>query len=266
MIKNSNDLSNMTILLTGCTGKLGSHYLEVLVSKGAFVIGVDIKESDPRNYFSNNKVLDLSKIDIFECDISSPQEINNLYKNINNKYPKIDVLINNAAATGEHLMKYGDAFASLEDFPLSVWEKVINVNLTAPFLLTQRFVNLMNNGGSIINVSSVYGIKSPDHRMYEDLNFNSMAAYAASKAGIHGLTKWLSTYLADRGIRVNTLVPGGVFNNQDPRFVERYSYKTPMSRMANPEDLVGTVLFLCSDSSSYCTGQLYVVDGGFSVW
>ena len=114
------------------------------------------------------------------------------------------------------------------------------------------------------NVSSTYGVVGPDHEIYKDMKFNSLASYAAAKAGVHGLTRWLATYWGSKGIRVNTLVPGGVENNHDPEFVKRYSNRTPLGRMAKPKDLLGMILYLSSEASSYSTGQQFFVDGGWT--
>jgi NAD(P)-dependent dehydrogenase (short-subunit alcohol dehydrogenase family) len=180
----------------------------------------------------------------------------------------VDVVLNNAAATGEHLIKVGNAFAPFEEYPLAVWEQVLRTNLTGVFLVAREGGKAMlaGGGGSLINVSSIYGVVGPDHRIYAGMPFSSFAAYAASKAGVHGLTLWLATYWGRAGIRVNTLVPGGVYNDHDPEFVRRYAERTPMGRMARREDLIGMVVFLASDASSYCTGQKFVVDGGLTAW
>jgi NAD(P)-dependent dehydrogenase (short-subunit alcohol dehydrogenase family) len=184
------------------------------------------------------------------------------------RFGRVDVILNNAAATGEHLMKTGDVFAPFEEYPLPIWEAVLRTNLTGTFLVAREGGKAMlsGGGGSLINVSSIYGVVGPDHRIYEGMPFSSFPAYSAGKAGVHGLTLWLATYWGPKGIRVNTLVPGGVYNNHDPRFVERYSARTPMGRMANREDMVGMVLFLASGASRYCTGQRFVVDGGLTAW
>jgi NAD(P)-dependent dehydrogenase (short-subunit alcohol dehydrogenase family) len=149
-----------------------------------------------------------------------------------------------------------------------VWEQVLRTNLTGVFLVAREGGKAMlaNGGGSLINVSSIYAVAAPDHRIYEGMQFSSFPAYSAGKAGVHGLTLWLSTYWGRNGIRVNTLVPGGVFNQHGEDFVRRYSDRTPMGRMANSDDLVGMVIFLASNASRYCTGQQFIVDGGLTAW
>ncbi len=165
-------------------------------------------------------------------------------------------------------MKVGNVFAPFEEYPLAVWERVLKVNLTGVFLVAREGGKalLANGGGSMINVSSIYGVVSPDHRIYEGMPFGPFAPYSAGKAGVHGLTMWLATYWGSKGIRVNTLVPGGVFNGHSDEFVRRYANRTPLGRMADRDDLVGMVLYLASDASRYCTGQEFIVDGGLTAW
>jgi NAD(P)-dependent dehydrogenase (short-subunit alcohol dehydrogenase family) len=163
----------------------------------------------------------------------------------------------------------GEAFTPFEDYPLALWQKTLDVNLTGSFLVareTGRVMKEAGKGGSLINVSSIYGVMGPDHRIYEDQDFASFAGYSASKAGILGLTQWLATWWAKDNIRVNCLVPGGVYNGQNEKFVQAYNNRIPLGRMAKPEDLTGMVIYLLSDSSSYCTGGVYNVDGGLGAW
>ena len=123
-------------------------------------------------------------------------------------------------------------------------------------------------GGSIINISSVYGMLSPDQRIYEykEKPFNKPITYSVSKSGIFNLTKYLATYWAKKNVRVNTMTLGGVFNNQDETFLKNYSHKVPLGRMANENEYTGAILFLASDASSYMTGSNLVIDGGYSCW
>ena len=143
---------------------------------------------------------------------------------------------------------------------------MLKVNLTGVFLVAREGGKAMleSGGGSLVNVSSTYGVVGPDHRIYEGMTFASFPGYSATKAGVHGLTRWLATYWGDKGIRVNTLVPGGVENNHDPEFVKRYAARTPLGRMAKREDMVGMVIYLVSDASAYSTGQQFFVDGGWT--
>ena len=126
-------------------------------------------------------------------------------------------------------------------------------------------------GGSVIQTASTYGIVGPDFRIYEgssylDHEITTPAVYSASKAAVCGLTRYLATYWAKEGIRVNTLVPGGIESGQNEKFIENYGARTPLGRMASADEMVGAVVFLASDASSYMTGQMLVVDGGWTAW
>lgn len=255
------------IVITGATGTLGKAYCEAFAQLGAKLCITDIAEE-------NLEVLATKLANDFGCDIvasasdvTDEQHLQRFFSKIETTFGHIDVLLNNAAATGEFLSSYGNAFAEFDDYPTDVWKHILDVNLTGPFLVTKNATKMFNkNGGSIINVSSIYGKSAPDHRIYEGLDFSCMAGYSASKAGVHGLTLWLSTYLAKRGIRVNTLVPGGVLNQQDAVFVKRYENRVPLQRMATSSDMLGAVLFLAGGASAYITGQQLVVDGGLTAW
>jgi NAD(P)-dependent dehydrogenase (short-subunit alcohol dehydrogenase family) len=258
------DLSDKTIFITGACGLLGRQYVNALVALGALVVASDIDE-DALNALRQSS--DFSeKIDTIVCDVNSEKSVVSAMIQVRKRHGHLDGLVNNAAATGEYLMRSGAPFGSFEDYSLKMWESVIKTNLTGPFLVCREASDLLSKagGGSIVNVSSTYGLVGPDHRIYDEMPFNSMVAYAASKAGVHGLTRWLATYFGRKNIRVNTLVPGGVQNNHESKFIDRYEERTPLGRMAEPGDLSGMVTFLLSDLSSYSTGQIFVVDGGWT--
>ena len=149
-----------------------------------------------------------------------------------------------------------------------------SVNEEGLFLVTKAVGQKMilnKKGGSIINISSIYGIVAPDHRIYNNIFINgeemsSAASYSSTKSGMLGLTTYLATYWSKHNIRVNAITPGGIENNQPKEFIKNYSKRVPLDRMGKPKDLIGPVIFLSSDASDYITGQNLVVDGGFSVW
>ena len=260
------NLNNKVVVVTGGTGLLGNVYCRGLAKLGASVVVADLANTEPRK-----RALDISKksrtrVLGFECDVSSEEQVIKLFEHTLNEFGKVDVVLNNAAATGEHLQRVGAPFTTFEESTLDIWEATIRINLTGVYLVAREAGKAMlkTGKGSLINVSSTYGVVGPDHRIYEGMKFNSLASYAAAKAGVHGLTRWLASYWGSKGIRVNTLVPGGVGNLQENTFVERYSERTPLGRMAKPEEMLGMVAFLASDASSYCTGQQYFVDGGWT--
>ncbi len=262
------DLTDRVVVITGCTGVLGAGYCKAFALRGAKLVMADLAEREPEKRAAELALETGAQIVGVNCDVGDEASVVALFAQAKAHFGAVNVVMNNAAATGEHLMKAGDVFSAFEDYPLAVWEKVMQTNLTGVFLVAREGGKalLASGGGSMINVSSIYGVVAPDHRVYDGMPFSSFPAYSASKAGVHGLTKWLATYWGEKGIRVNTLVPGGVYNGHDETFVERYSNRTPMGRMADRDDLVGMVIFLASDASRYCTGQQFIVDGGLTAW
>lgn len=261
-------LEGRVIVVTGSTGVLGQGYCKAMAARGARIVAADLPSRSPEMQASELALELNQEVVGFNCDVANEKDVVGLFQFAREKFGRVDVVLNNAAATGEHLMKLGDVFAPFEDYPIEVWNQVLQTNLTGVFLVAREGGKAMleSGGGSLINVSSIYGVVGPDHRIYEGMPFGSFAAYSASKAGVHGVTQWLATYWGKRGIRVNTLVPGGVFNGHNDEFVRRYSNRTPMGRMADRDDLVGMVIFLASNASRYCTGQKFIVDGGLSAW
>jgi NAD(P)-dependent dehydrogenase (short-subunit alcohol dehydrogenase family) len=241
------DLSGEVALITGGAGILGTAFAAALARHGARVVVVDRKAAPGAH----------------QVDITDLQALRRLQKEI--EPPTI--LVNNAAA------KSANFFAPFEEFPLADWEEVMDANLTGAMLCAQVFGAAMaeRGRGSIINTLSIYGIVAPDQRIYEGSSYegraiNTPAVYSASKAALLGLTRYLATYWAGRGVRVNALTPGGVFSGQNETFVRRYSARVPMGRMAEREEMCGALIFLASRASSYVTGQNIVVDGGLSAW
>src|SRR5215475_3014018 len=256
------DLAGKRILLVGATGVLGRGYANAMVRCGARLAIADREQSDVLDFA---KMIGATGVEIDVADESSV--IAGVERTVA-ALGGLDGAVANAAATGEFLMKEGDAFAAFEEYPLAVWQRTIDVNLTGTFLVAREAGRAMKagGGGSLVTVSSIYGLVGPDHRIYEDQPFKSFAGYSASKAGVLGLTRWLATWWGRDGVRVNCVTPGGVYNNHDPAFAAAYANRTPMGRMADREDLIGIVLFLLSDAAAYCTGQNFVIDGGFTAW
>jgi NAD(P)-dependent dehydrogenase (short-subunit alcohol dehydrogenase family) len=209
-------------------------------------------------------------------DITIKDQVERMVGTVMERFGRIDILINNAALTvkggGERARDY---FNKFEDYPLDLWEQALRVNLTGAFLCCQAVGKQMvsQKRGVILNIASDVGTISPDHRIYEGVTsphtgepFNTPASYATTKAGLIHLTKYLATYWAKDGIRVNSLSPGGVFANHDPVFVKNLAERIPLGRMANVDEYQGAVLFLVSDASSYMTGANLIVDGGRTAW
>ena len=258
------DITGKCVLLIGATGVLGRGYARTFVEAGARLAIADRPGSAVLDYAAE---LD-GEVYGVEMDVADEASVVAGVSAAVEHLGALDAAINNAAVTSEALAVAGDVFAPLEEYPLEIWQKTLDVNLTGTFLVAREAGRTIkqSGGGSLVTVSSIYGLVGPDHRIYENQPFKSFAGYSASKAGILGLTRWLATWWAKDGVRVNCVTPGGVFNDHDPVFAEAYGNRTPMGRMADRDELVGMVLFLLSDASSYCTGQNYVVDGGFTAW
>ena len=168
---------------------------------------------------------------------------------------------------GRVLDNSSDFFSPVENYPLPEWNKVLEVNLTGLLIATQILGKPMleHGRGSIVTVSSTYGLVGPDQSIYGDSGINSPISYSVAKAGVVGFTKYLATSWGPRGVRTNCLVPGGVLNpRQTPEFQHEYATRTPLGRMASPEDYVGPVTLLLSEESSYMNGSVVVVDGGWT--
>jgi len=255
------NLRNRVAVVTGGLGMLGTEYVKALTEVGAKVAVLDIKKPD-----KNHELADLKfrqKVKFYQTDITDREKIKKVLQSIKKSWTVPAVLINNAACDFIPGVSKGESF---EDYPLKQWEAVLAVNLTGMLICCQIFGQAMaeKKRGSIINISSTYGLVSPDQRIYT--NFIKPVSYSVTKSGVLNLTRYLATYWAEKNVRVNTLTPGGVFNSQNPDFVKKYSYKTPLGRMARKDEYNGAILFLASDASSYMTGANLVIDGGWTAW
>ncbi len=260
------DLTGKTAVVTGGTGILGRCFCAGLAEFGANVVIIDIDESIvagfAKDLASKYGVTTLG----IKCDTSSPKEVLDAVKLIIDKMGLIHILHNNAQGKAAPVV--------FEECSLEDWRMSSSVNEEGYFLMAQAIGKQMikqDIGGSIIQTSSIYGIMGPDHRIYKNSSLNgnvmgSPAVYSFTKSGVIGLTKYLATYWADNNIRVNSLTPGGVKSEQNQAFIKQYSNRVPMGRMALREEIVGALVYLASDASSYVTGQNIIVDGGLEAW
>lgn len=260
------DFLGQTVAVTGGCGTLGKAMSIRLEELGAKVLLLDRESSKPKEIAdelsTSNRIIGI------QVDITDEGNVVDVFHEISVAHGALHAVINSAAATGEMIVRDGGAFPSFSETSLSAWRAVMSVNIDGNFLVAREVgkIFLAQGYGSLLNISSIYGIRGPDHQIYEDQKFSSFAAYSASKAAVHGLTMWLATYWANKNIRVNTLVPGGVFNGHETSFEQSYSNRVPMGRMATPNDMIGIALLLISDQSAYVTGQQFIVDGGLSAW
>lgn len=264
------NLKGRVAVITGGAGLLGQEYAAALAWLEAIPILADADGRAAEKAAQELEKKYKTKVRGYGVDVTDKKSLEDCLGKILQEFGHVDVLINNAGISGKVDDK--NVAPDFEDYPLSEWERAMGVNVTGMFLSAQIFGREMAKQGSgvIVNVCSIYGILSPDQRIYEragsDRKFIKPVSYSVSKSAVLNLTRYLATYWAGKGIRVNTLTPGGVFDGQDAEFVKRYSERTPMGRMANPEDMAGPMLFLASDASKYMTGANLIVDGGWSAW
>ena len=263
-------LANKVVVVTGGAGLLGQVFCQALVDVGAHVAIVDLDLASAETAAKKINKSDAQKVVAFESDITSPESVTQMVANVVKQLGRIDVLVNNAASKGSSLDAF---FESFEDYSLKTWREVMSVNIDGLFLVAQAVGKQMKKqgGGSIIQTSSIYGVVAPDQRIYEGSEYNGRAintpaVYSASKAAVNGLTSYLSTYWASSKIRVNSLTPGGIASGQNSEFNKKYSNRVPLGRMGEASELVGALVYLASDASSYVTGQNLIVDGGLSAW
>ena len=268
------DLSDRVAILTGGAGLLGQEYAIALAQAGAHVVIADINSSEAGTLAA--KVTVDSGVEALSAatDVSSKASVEAMVARTLAAFGRVDILINNAALDPkfdvQHAAEQVNAF---EDYPLHLWNQGLAVNLTGMFLCAQAVARpmLAQGKGVIVNVSSTYGLVGPDQRLYEDDDpiapkRYKPVVYSVTKSAVLGLTRYLATYWAGKNIRVNALTPGGVFRDHDEGFVRRYSYRTPLGRMARQDEYCGALLFLVSDASSYMTGANLVIDGGWTAW
>ena len=237
------NLQDKVVIITGGKGQLGTIVSNKFKDLGAFVYDLDISD---------------------DFDLRDKEKVYKQYNKIFKKHQKVDILINNAGVSVfDDTMERTD-----KDF-----DYVCNVNLKGTFNSIQSFTKCYNKykqkKGSIVNIGSLYGVVSPDFKIYEDNDRKNSEIYGATKAGIIQMTKYFAVYLADKNIRVNCVSPGGIFNQNNPQnkeFIKKYKERCPMNRMANDVEMVGGIAYLSSDISSYVNGHNLIIDGGYTAW
>ena len=269
------NLNKKVIIITGAAGLLGREHAHAIAAFKGIPVLIDINESGLKKL--KEEIFNLYKINstILVIDITNEAEVKNGAKNLFNKFKKIDCLINNAA-NNPKMEEFKELnFSRLEKFDKSLWDNDINVALTGSFLCVKYFGALISknkNGGSIINISSDLGLIAPEQRIYEKKHLKNKdqavkpITYSVAKAGIIGLTKYISTYWADKNVRCNVLCPGGVKTNQDKEFIKKISKRIPLGRMAKKNEYQSTLIWMLSEYSSYLNGAVITVDGGRTSW
>jgi NAD(P)-dependent dehydrogenase (short-subunit alcohol dehydrogenase family) len=268
------DLTGRVAIITGGTGLLGQQHAEAIANAGGIPVladicvdGVDTQTRAWKERFGNSSSAVMA-------DITQPDSIKTLLAEVLSRFGRVDILINNAANNPKMEKTAEVEFSRLENFPLKQWEADLSVGLTGAFLCSQVIGSEMakRKSGVIVNVASDLAVIAPDQRLYQKPGLQAdqqpvkPVTYSVVKTGLIGLTRYLATYWAEAGIRVNAISPGGVYNNQPKEFVQKLANLIPLGRMAKMDEYQAAILFLCSDASSYMTGTNLVIDGGRSCW
>jgi NAD(P)-dependent dehydrogenase (short-subunit alcohol dehydrogenase family) len=264
-------LKNKTVVITGGNGFLGQEFCQHVLKNGGNLAILDINEAVKdlvtklKSEFSNQK------IQAYLCDLIDEDAVKATVSLVIEDFGVINILVNNAASKSEDLESF---FAPFEDYSLSEWRKIMHANVDSMFLMAKEVGKHMVENkikGSIIQLSSIYGVCAPDQSLYEgafylNTQINTPAVYSTSKSAVIGLSKYLAAYWGKAGIRVNTLTPGGIESGQNDTFITKYSQKVPLGRMGKASDIANALVYLASDESVYVTGQNLIVDGGFTAW
>ena len=279
MKKKMKDLFNLKdkiAVITGGSGFLGSEFALTLSNIGAIPIVLD-KNKNSLQFLEKKFKKKKLKGFFLLVDLNDENKVNVAIDLIIKKYRKIDCLINATGFTGQNMLKTNvNFFEKFEKYNFQLWQRSLNGNLSSVFLVTKSVAKHMikRKKGSIVNIASDVGIISPDHRIYEPnkkfnykgVNFNTPISYSVAKSGIISMTRYLATYWAKKGIRVNCISPAGIYNKHNKKFVEQLSHRIPIGRMAKSYELNGAIIYLCSNASSFVTGHNLVVDGGRTIW
>lgn len=259
------DLSGKTAIVTGGGGLLASEHAIALSNYGATVILADFNEEK-----CNAAAVVLRKQGVNAiakyCNVTLKESWQFLVEEVVAEHGKIDILVNNAGFTNQS--KSANFDVGFEEFPLEDWNAIMNVNLTGTFLGCQvAGKQMLKQGkGSIINFASLYGVVSPNHNIYPGTGISQPVAYSVSKHGVVGLTKYVATLWAAKGVRVNAITPGGIFNGHAGLFLERFQQLNPIGRMSDKTELRGAIVYLASNASSHVVGHNLIVDGGWTAW
>ena len=266
-------LHGKVAVVTGALGLLGKNHCSALAEAGAHVVVADLDGDAAREHADSYRARSLPETLGIGVDITSADSVKSLRDAVLGAFGRVDILVNNAAINDMFENPAAAAEQSrFEVYPLELWRRSLDVNVTGTFLCSQIVGTEMarRKAGSIINIASTYGIVAPDQSLYRRVDgtqeFYKSAAYPVTKGAVISFTRFLAAYWGSAGVRVNSLSPGGVENAQDDFFVKNYAARTPLGRMAAPDDYRGAIVFLASDASRYMTGANLVVDGGWTAW
>jgi NAD(P)-dependent dehydrogenase (short-subunit alcohol dehydrogenase family) len=268
-------LKEKIIIVTGASGLLGREHVNAILSAGGTPILLDLNQDILDAQAREIKKLFDQQVSAYAVDITNEEKVKENCQKIMLKYRKIDGLVNNAANNPKVECSSEINFSRLENFPIEIWNKDLDVALKGTFLCTKHYgfeISKNAQGGSIVNISSDLGLIAPDQRLYrveglnESLQPVKPITYSVVKTGIIGITRYISTYWADKNVRCNAICPGGVENNQKPDFIKDLITRIPMNRMARQDEYHGLLIFLLSSASSYINGSIIAADGGRTTW
>ncbi len=273
-VRDAFDLTGRVAVITGGAGLLGVKHAEAIIEMGGVPVLLDIAGERAASCAEALANAHGRPAYGFGVDITQPERVEAALAQVLEAAGRVDILINNAANNPKVESQNGKQWSRFENFPLHVWQQDFAIGVTGAFLCSQVFgAHLAQQGGGVIlNIASDLSVIAPDQRIYrepglpDDQQPVKPVTYSVVKAGLVGLTRYLSTYWADKGVRVNALSPGGVANGQDEAFVQRLTNLIPMGRMADKDEYKAVVVFLVSDASAYMTGVNVVMDGGRTVW
>jgi NAD(P)-dependent dehydrogenase (short-subunit alcohol dehydrogenase family) len=261
------NFDSAVVAITGAAGQLGQEYAGAFLARGASVVGLDLRASSATDALRNSHP---DRFLFAEADVTQEASLKSALELAQNRFGTPGVLVNNAAIDSPPDAPVSEN-GPFESYPNDSWDRVMDVNVKGVYLACKTFGAAMaaSGGGSIVNVSSIYGVVSPDQSIYEyrrrrGETFFKPVAYSVSKSALLNLTRYLAVYWARQQVRVNTLVIAGVENNQDPEFLAAYCARIPAGRMAAKDEYNGALLFLASPASRYMTGSELVVDGGWT--
>lgn len=259
-------LDGRVAVVTGGAGLLGMQHAIALADFGAHVVLADLNQDACDERARSLSAERETRVLGCACDVTLRPSWEALLERVLSEFGRVDVLVNNAAFTNQS--RSANYALPFSEFPVEDWNRILEVNLTGTFLGCQVLGAQMleQKSGSIVNIASLYGVVSPNHRMYPGTGVAQPVAYSVSKSAVVSLTRYLAALWGDQGVRVNCITPGGIFDRHNELFLSRYSALSPMGRMAEKEEMRGALIYLASAASSYCTGHNLVVDGGWTAW
>jgi NAD(P)-dependent dehydrogenase (short-subunit alcohol dehydrogenase family) len=274
LVRDLFDLTGRVALITGGAGLLGRKHAEIIAAAGGIPVLVDLAAAAPEDKARQIGAAAHVEAMGVVADITKLSDVEALLAAALNRFGRVDILINNAANNPKVEEPGALPWSRLENFPISVWEADLAVGLTGAFLCSRVIGAEMarRKRGVIVNIASDLALIAPDQRLYrddalpEDQQPVKPVTYSVVKAALVGLTLYLATYWADRGVRCNAISPGGVYNGQPEDFVRKLAQLIPLGRMAGIDEYQGAILFLCSDASAYMNGANLVIDGGRTCW